>query len=63
MTGRLGAKEGIHITFGRDGVQDAGMCVELMASFGAALDTSTDGWEGKIHDKHATQRGCMPPYT
>lgn len=50
-TGGLGAKEGVYIKFSRDGVQDAGMRVELKGSLGAGPDASTGLWEGKIEQE------------
>ncbi|MVN89295.1 tetratricopeptide repeat protein [Deinococcus sp. HMF7620] len=50
-TGGLGAKEGLYIKFSRDGIQDAGMRVELKGSLGAGPDASTGLWEGKIEQE------------
>ncbi|WP_026299138.1 tetratricopeptide repeat protein [Deinococcus aquatilis] len=51
VTGGVGAKEGIYIKFGKDGIQDAGMRVELKGSLGAGPDASTGLWEGKIEQE------------
>lgn len=50
-TGGVGAKEGVYIKFGTDGIQDAGMRVELKGSLGAGPDASTGLWEGKIEQE------------
>ena len=51
VTGGVGAKEGIYIKFGQDGIQDAGMRVELKGSLGAGPDAATGLWEGKIEQE------------
>ncbi|WP_157465322.1 tetratricopeptide repeat protein [Deinococcus apachensis] len=50
-TGGVGAKEGVYIKFGKGGIQDAGMRVELKGSLGAGPDASTGVWEGKIEQE------------
>ncbi|BDP43987.1 hypothetical protein DAETH_39560 (plasmid) [Deinococcus aetherius] len=50
-TGGVGAKEGVYIKFSTDGIQDAGMRVELKGSLGAGPDASTGLWEGKIEQE------------
>ncbi|GGO31806.1 hypothetical protein GCM10008949_28390 [Deinococcus humi] len=51
VTGGIGAKEGVYIKFGKDGIEDAGMRVELKGSLGAGPDASTGLWEGKIEQE------------
>lgn len=50
-TGSVGAKEGLYVKFGPDGIQDAGMRVELKAALGAGPDAGTGLWEGKIEQE------------
>ncbi|SMB78300.1 tetratricopeptide repeat protein [Deinococcus hopiensis] len=50
-TGGIGTKEGVYIKFGQDGIQDAGMRVELKGSLGGGPDASTGLWEGKIEQE------------
>ena len=50
-TGGIGAKEGVYIKFGPQGIQDAGMRVELKGSLGAGPDASTGLWEAKIEQE------------
>ena len=50
-TGSVGAKEGVYIKFSTDGIEDAGMRVELKGSLGAGPDASTGLWEGKIEQE------------
>lgn len=51
VAGGVGAKEGIYIKFGKDGIEDAGMRVELKGSLGAGPDAASGAWEGKIEQE------------
>ncbi|PYE53115.1 hypothetical protein DES52_11099 [Deinococcus yavapaiensis KR-236] len=51
VTGGVGAKEGIYVKFGKDGIQDAGMRVELKGSIGAGPDAVAGSWDGKIEQE------------